>query len=221
VEEIVNGPIYELDSNFWEEIKKPYVDELLQIKLSCEAVLDSSFKADKFEITDFLQTLESAIYDFTVEYLRKLFFDINPNLIRKFNKMFKKDEQDKNRDWRTIEENQIRELWKKCKSETDELFNEFKYVKIPRGNQATQLHGTTDGGPPSLNRSLSIMFPRLLTEANLNALRDKFNEHVEHILEEAIRKHVRLKMIINVIVAQYSSYFHSVVDVRLTRTLCL
>lgn len=221
VEEIVNGPIYELDSNFWEEIKKPYIEELMQIKISCESVLDSSFKADKYEISEFLQTLETSIYDFTVEYLRKLFFDINPNLIRKFNKLFKKDEQDKNRDWRAIEENQIRELWKKCKAETDELFNEFKYVKIPRGSQALNIHATTDGGPPSLNRSLSVMFPRLLTEANLNALKDKYNEHVEHILEEAIRKHVSLSTLLIISVAQYSSHYHPMVDVCITCILRL
>ena len=142
-----------------------------------------------------MRTLESSIYDFTIEYIHKLFFDINPNLIRKFNKLFKKDEQEKNRDWRTIEENQIRELWKKCKAQVDELFNEFKYIKIPRASQQT-VGGTTDGtdlGKSSLNRSLSIMYPRLLTEANLNTLKDKFNEHVEHALEEAIRKHVSIE----------------------------
>ena len=63
-----------------------------------------SFKADYSEVNEFLRSLESAIYDYTIEYIHKLFFDINPNLIRKFNKLFKKDEQDKNRDWRAMEE---------------------------------------------------------------------------------------------------------------------
>jgi hypothetical protein len=194
VEEIVNTPVYELDQDFWEQIKTPYIEELINIKNNCEEVLQNSFMADYSEVNEFLKTLEAAIYDFTIEYIHKLFFDINPNLIRKFNKLFKKDEQDKNRDWRAIEENQIRELWKKCKAQIDELFNEFKYVKIPR---AAQQGGTTDGGDlgksaSTLSRSMSIMYPRLLTEANLNSLKDKFNEHVEHALEEAIRKHVSI-----------------------------
>lgn len=101
----MNNPIYELNSGFWDEIRKPYVEELIQIKINCEDLLEGSFKADHTEISEFLSTLENSIYDFTVEYLKKLFFDINPNLIRKFNKLFKKDDQDKNRDWRAIEEN--------------------------------------------------------------------------------------------------------------------
>jgi hypothetical protein len=36
VEEIVNGPIYELEADFWEKIKNPYVEELLAIKNNCE-----------------------------------------------------------------------------------------------------------------------------------------------------------------------------------------
>jgi hypothetical protein len=66
-----------------------------------------------------------------------------------------------------------------------------------------------------LNRSLSIMYPRLLTEANLNSLKDKFNEHVEHVLEEAIRKHVRNpnNSINTLFVAQYPSHYYPMVDV--------
>ena len=103
--------------------------------------------------------------------------------------MFKKDEQDKNRDWRAIEENQIRELWRTCKARVDELFHEFKYIKIPRVASQSPADGDTKT-TPGLSRSLSIMYPRLLTEPNINGLKDKFNEHIEHVLEEAIRKHV-------------------------------
>ena len=35
------------------------------------------------------------------------------------------------------------------------------------------------------------MYARLLTEEDLNRVRDKFNEDVEQLLEEAIRKHVK------------------------------
>jgi len=39
-----------------------------------------------------------------VEIVKRLFRDINTNLLRKFNKQFKKDEAGKNREWRNIEE---------------------------------------------------------------------------------------------------------------------
>lgn len=56
------------------------------------------------------------IHQTTVEVVKRLFRDINTNLLRKFNKLFKKDEVGKNRNWREIEENKIRELHVKCKA---------------------------------------------------------------------------------------------------------
>lgn len=63
------------------------------------------FKCDSDEIFEFIETLERHIHQYTVEIVRRLFRDINTNLLRKFNKMFKKDENGKNRNWRDIEEN--------------------------------------------------------------------------------------------------------------------
>ena len=52
--------------------------------------------------------------------------------MRRFNKEFKKDESGKNRDWRNIEEAQIRELHKKFQNQMEEVIAEFKYIKLPR-----------------------------------------------------------------------------------------
>lgn len=46
--------------------------------------------------------------------------------------MFKKDENGKNRNWRDIEENQIRELHQKCKSQMEEVINHFKHIMLPK-----------------------------------------------------------------------------------------
>lgn len=46
--------------------------------------------------------------------------------------MFKKDEGHKNRDWRTLEETQIRELWGKFKNQMEDVINEFKFIKLPK-----------------------------------------------------------------------------------------
>jgi hypothetical protein len=40
-------------------------------------------------------------------------------------------------------------------------------------------------------RSMSTHYARLLTEENLNRVKDKFQEDIDFVLEEAIRKHVR------------------------------
>jgi hypothetical protein len=52
--------------------------------------------------------------------------------LRKFNKLFKKDENGKNREWRDIEENKIRELHQKCKAQMEEVINDFKFIKLPK-----------------------------------------------------------------------------------------
>lgn len=51
-----------------------------------------AFRCNNEEISDFIQTLEANIYEFTTDYIKKLFRDINTNLVRRFNKLFKKDE---------------------------------------------------------------------------------------------------------------------------------
>lgn len=54
----------------------------------------------------------------------------------------------------------------------------------------------------SVNRSMSVMYVKLLSEEDLNKVKDKFNEDVELVLDEAIRKHVRFLLFI-LYVAQY------------------
>ena len=148
IESLINEPVYEIDINLWEQIRKPYTAELNQIKENCERVLDESFECDYDETYDFISTLEEAIYNYTTEYIRRLFKDINTNLLRKFNKLFKKDEQGRNREWMKIEEHKIRELHAKCKAEMDDVINEFKYIKLPRTTSATT-GSETDGKPTS------------------------------------------------------------------------
>ncbi len=104
LEQIINGPIYELNPEFWEEIRTPYLKELQDLAYSCEQILQKSFKCDLNEVSEFMKNLDQTLHQFTVDYVRRLFRDINTNLLRKFNKIFKKDEQGKNREWRDIEE---------------------------------------------------------------------------------------------------------------------
>ncbi len=79
----------------------------------------------------------------------------------------------------------------------DEVISHFKHIMLPKacltfelGKSATP---TTPGGgeyyQQSLRRSMTQMYDRLLTEQDINKVRDKFNEDTEYALEEAIRKH--------------------------------
>eukprot|EP00347_Sterkiella_histriomuscorum_P023862 403333128 len=190
IEEIINAPIYELDTDFWEQIRKPFLSELRDLASNCEMILDSGFKCDADEINDFLKTLEQSIHTQTVEIVKRLFRDINTNLLRKFNKMFKKDETGKHREWRNMEEQQIRELHQKYKAMMEDVINEFKYIKLPRAAlTGSGLHDGTPGGNGGLQRSNTVMYARLLSEQDINRVKDKFAEDVDFVLEEAIRKH--------------------------------
>lgn len=79
-----------------------------------------------------MRTLEGNLYQYTIDYVRRIFRDINTNLLRKFNKLFKKDENGKNREWRDIEEAKIRDIWSKCKAEMMTIINDFKFIKLPK-----------------------------------------------------------------------------------------
>jgi len=58
-----------------------------------------------------MERFEYEITDHTNSYIKKLFKDINNNLLRKFNKEFKNDKGGAHRNWVSIEEDQIKKLW--------------------------------------------------------------------------------------------------------------
>lgn len=103
-----------------------------ELALNCEQLLREGFRCTEIEVGEFMRSLDGTLHTFTTEYVRRLFRDINTNLLRKFNKHFKKDEQGKNREWRDIEEGPIRELWAKCKAALLEVIAEFKYIQLPK-----------------------------------------------------------------------------------------
>lgn len=80
-----------------------------------------------------MSTLDQNLYQHTTDYIGRLFRDINTNLLRRFNKDFKKDDSGKNREWKDIEEPKIRELWQKVRAQLLEVIASFKYVMLPKG----------------------------------------------------------------------------------------
>ena len=203
LEQIINKPIYELHPDFWEQMRAPYLKELEMLALNCKDVLKQGFKCTEFEISEFVGVLETTLHQYTADYIKRLFRDINTNLLRKFNKDFKKDEQGKNREWRQIEEPVIRELWAKIRAQLLETLQDFKYIHLPKAimtetiintssiNEEEEFLNVSSKQTASLKKSLSLSskYSRLLTEEDLNRVRDKFQEDIDFVLEEAIRKH--------------------------------
>jgi len=88
------------------------------------------------EIDEFVRVLETTLHQFTADYIKRLFRDINTNLLRKFNNDFKKDQNGKHREWREIEEPVIRDIWAKVRAQLLEVIQDFKYIRLPKATMS-------------------------------------------------------------------------------------
>ena len=61
IEEIVSGPIFELNENFWDEIREPYTEEIKMVLQNCGEILKNGFNSDQTEQEDFMQRLETDV----------------------------------------------------------------------------------------------------------------------------------------------------------------
>lgn len=127
----------------------------------------------------------------------------NPQLLRMFNEKFKKDEDGKTRNWPDVEEGKIKELFDVCKAQITECLDQFKLVILPKN--ITSLALCQDNTPDEISRDDlefamedknskrikgSLSNTRLLSEEEINRVRDKFAEDVDFVYEEAIARHV-------------------------------
>jgi len=76
---------------------------MLNVIGTCKAILTQGFAASGAEEVDFCRKFEEDIRQHSKDMTKKLFQDINTNLLRKFNKAFKED-GGKIRDWLRHEE---------------------------------------------------------------------------------------------------------------------
>ena len=102
-------------------------------------------------------------------------------------------------------------MWTKSKNILLDLMQKFKYIEIPLdlASEIDDTHEDLNETPASAeeidfdlarnNRqkssfvpSKTMMFGRLLTEQDIIRVRDKFQEDIDNVLEEAIRKHVSI-----------------------------
>jgi len=150
IEEIVNPPIFELKNQFWEEIRNPYVQEMSMVLQNCQQILQTGFNSDPMEEVEFMEVFENDVRKYTADYIKKLFRDINVNLLRRFNKEFKEEANGSERNWVTMEESAIRDLWAKCKGDTEKLYEFFKYIEIPIdiSSRVSTTPGETPGADP-------------------------------------------------------------------------
>lgn len=107
IEEIVNEPIYSVDDNFWELIGGALKEEISLVSQNCREILRNGFKTNDAEENEFIELFMDEVKKFTRDYIKKLFRDVNTNLLRRFKKEFEQDENGKRRNWVLMESEQI------------------------------------------------------------------------------------------------------------------
>lgn len=150
MEELINGPIYNLKDDFWVQINEPIKSELTLIIQNCRGILLSGFQAKLEEVTDFIEDFLKQIRRFTTDYVRKLFKDINSNLSRRFKDEFQNDENGTQRNWVALEEHQIKELNQKARENIIVVVSRFKYIEVDY-EEIAMLASSTADDPQSLN----------------------------------------------------------------------
>lgn len=134
-------------------------------------------------------------------------------MLRRFKREFMNDENGTQRNWVSIEESKIRDLWIASKKNCEALYKKMNYIEIPidvvsrmsttPGSEDTpgmdpqsfemEEGKEIDSNPqPKLSRSQTVKYGKLLDETAINRVKDKFEEDANNTLEEAIRKHHNL-----------------------------
>jgi uncharacterized FlaG/YvyC family protein len=80
-------------------INQEFGKEIQLVSQNVREILHTGFKANENEQEDFIQRYQDDIKKFTTDMVKKLFNDINVNLLRRFNKEFKEDSEGKMRNW--------------------------------------------------------------------------------------------------------------------------
>ena len=83
--------------------------------------------------------------------------------MRKFNEVFKKDDDGKQRNWPDIEEAKIKEIFDKCKERVIVLLDEFKKISLPK-SLTQQESSSTPGGEESASFELNDFIQRSSTK---------------------------------------------------------
>jgi len=161
------------------------------------------------ETYSFLTKNESNIFSFTNSEIKIIFKQMNGSLLSKFNESFKKDSAGKIRDWREVEEDQIKELYEQSKESIVELLDEFSRIELTKGitNRDALVTPGADGDANEtadftehalkrvdslgLKKSNTLSFAgnRVISEETLNQVRQKFLSDAEFVYEEALLKH--------------------------------
>ena len=142
IQDLINEPIYNLNEKFWDEIKEPYCAEIESVLENCNKILKKGFIEKQLEKEEFMDRIELELKKTAQDYVKRLFRDINTNLLRKFNKLFKNNNGGQPNDWVKLEEQYIRDYWLEIKQQCLAITASFKYIEIPIDLSSSVLNQT-------------------------------------------------------------------------------
>lgn len=67
------------------------MEEMVQVLRNCKQILKNGFEASVIEENSFMDKFEGEVREYTSNFIKRQFKDINVNLLRRFNKDFKMD----------------------------------------------------------------------------------------------------------------------------------
>ena len=112
IKEFLHDRITDLPENLAASLRDAYAEQIEQFNANLQDVLLEGFGMGRDEVLEFLRENEKDAYDFTVQEIKIIFRqNASTNLLRKFNDDFKKNDNGGKRDWRTIKEEQIKEIF--------------------------------------------------------------------------------------------------------------
>lgn len=192
-------------------------------------VLKNGFGMSEEATYQELRRDEQLSYDFTVSEVRMAFkTQANNVLSRQFNTLFKKNDEGHTIDWTKVEEGKIREMLETAKTKIEhQLISEFKRIALPKNlttvdNSPQQVFQTPGADVIKRDTSArSVILKTIITESEIAALQQRFNDDCEFAYEEAMARHVIFSLFdLSFCVAQHHRWQYSVLDVRASRLVC-
>ena len=216
IEDSLLTHLEEIQSNFWIEINQDILQSFITNLLNYKLYLMENYELEESNFLPFVQELEEEIYLDIKKDFKKKSKEIANFQVESFrNKFWYEDGVP--RIWNQIDESTIKELYNKAQKgskENFELFRNFKIIKNPLDlikynkdiseeelddvNNKTIVNivnnsNNNDENDTNNTNNTNNNFEELLTEKEIETLRNKYEENINEIYEDALRRHNNIK----------------------------
>lgn len=132
MEDCLMKAIENFSNNFWIDLNNDYLNCIACKMFPLKNYLQIFYKFSNEEIVEYTAKIESEVYENLKKETNKRSKDIYSIAVELFRKKFWFEKDKIQRNWNRLEDDEIDILFKKCKSELNEIFENFKLFKIIR-----------------------------------------------------------------------------------------